>query len=314
MGRPRLRRERVRRRPGSRMALIDATVLPYVRQRKGTPSTIALAISAMLGFPVTRQEVWHSLNDNMFSKKSRSPVPSFSVAAERAAFLHQLNILCTRPDQILFIDEKKWRRAKALERFQKYGYAPKGERLPLRSALLALCVLLHDARLDVGPPAIVPRSCEVVGAIGVTEPRPLRDGRPGTLGLVSYQLVEGTLSIEEIVTWFEDVLAPMLNPFPGPRSLVVLDNMPQHRSMEGRFRDACSARGAILLWNPPNSPDLNPIEKLWDVAISAYNRRHAELLAGLHGPVRPFALGDAIHCLNEARLSLSAYYTIFTRL
>ncbi len=166
--------------------------------------------------------------------------------------------------------------------------------------------------LAAGPAAIVPRNFEVVGALGVVEPNFLQDGRVGYFGVLSFSLVEGKLSIGEIVEWFQTSLAPHLGPFPGPRSIVVMDNMPQHRSMQETFLATCRARGAVLLWNPPNSPDLNPIEKLWDVVISSCNRRHAELLAGRHGPVRPFALGDMVECLRSSRLSLQAYEAIFT--
>jgi len=72
----------------------------------------------------------------------------------------------------------------------------------------------------------------------------MRSGKPGTLGLVSYFVKEGKLILDDIMRWFEVDLAPLLGPFPGPRSVVVLDNMPQHRRMEDRFRAACAARGA----------------------------------------------------------------------
>jgi hypothetical protein len=36
--------------------------------------------------------------------------------------------------------------------------------------------------------------------------------------------------------------------------------MPQHQANKERIERAINARGAIVIWNPPNSPDLNPIE------------------------------------------------------
>jgi hypothetical protein len=45
------------------------------------------------------------------------------------------------------------------------------------------------------------------------------------------------------------------------------------------------------VWNPPRSPDLNPIEKLWDVVVAMASRRMVELLSGQHGGVaRGFAV------------------------
>lgn len=39
----------------------------------------------------------------------------------------------------------------------------------------------------------------------------------------------------------------------------ICDNMPQHRRLgyEQRIRDAVVNRGALLIWGPPMSPDLN---------------------------------------------------------
>jgi transposase len=108
--------------------------------------------------------------------------------------------------------------------------------------------------------------CEVVGAIGIVGPhdsRILRDGKTvGDVGLISMKLIEGNITMDEVHQWIEEDLCPLLNPFPGPRSIVVMDNMPSHRSTEERIRNALNARGAVLLWNPPRSPDLNPIEKI----------------------------------------------------
>lgn len=299
MGRLKKREQPVRRRAGSFASRLDAALLPYVATHKGTPSTFAIALSPIMGRALSRQEIWHALNQNCFSKKIQSPIPGFSRADERARHLNDLGQLWTRANQVVFIDEKKFRRAEVLERFQKYGYSERGTRL--------------DFRLSSGPNAIVPPSCEVVGALATVSPRLLQDGRLGNVGLCSFNLVEGKLSIEDILTWFEQRLTPMLNPFPGPRSIVVLDNMPQHRSNERRLRALCDSRGALLVWNPPNSPDLNPIEKMWDVVKSSATRRHVELMAGLHGPARPFGMGDLVECLSQSRLSTKAYDDIFER-
>lgn len=299
MGRPKKRTQPVRRRADSFAAFLDSVLLPYAATHKGTPSTFAIALSPIMGRALTRQEVWQALHDNCYTKKTQSPVPGLSIPEERSMHLRELSQIWTRPDQIVFIDEKKFRRSEVLERFQKYGYSARGTRLPFR--------------LTAGPSAILPPSFEVVGALSVVDPRPLQDGRIGTVGLCSFSLVEGKLSIEDILHWFSNNLAPRLNAFPGPRSIVVLDNMPQHRSNQRLLRAICDRHGALLVWNPPNSPDLNPIEKLWDVVKSSASRRHVELMAGLSGPPRAFTFGDLIECLSRSRLSVRAYDDIFER-
>ena len=59
---------------------------------------------------------------------------------------------------------------------------------------------------------------------------------------------------EAFLVYVEKVLAPSLS----QGDIVVIDNLSAHK-VEG-VRAAIEARGAILLYLPPYSPDLNPIE------------------------------------------------------
>ena len=55
-------------------------------------------------------------------------------------------------------------------------------------------------------------------------------------------------------TYVERVLVPALK----PGDIVIMDNLGSHKAVETRRRiEACGAR---LLFLPPYSPDLNPIE------------------------------------------------------
>jgi transposase len=54
-----------------------------------------------------------------------------------------------------------------------------------------------------------------------------------------------------------DVLAPTLT----PGDIVIMDNLAAHKV--AGIREAIEARGASLLYLPPYSPDLNPIERLF---------------------------------------------------
>jgi transposase len=57
--------------------------------------------------------------------------------------------------------------------------------------------------------------------------------------------------------WVEEELCPTL----GPGDIVVLDNLSSHK--KPAVRTAIRARGARLLFLPPYSPDLNPIEQVF---------------------------------------------------
>jgi transposase len=57
--------------------------------------------------------------------------------------------------------------------------------------------------------------------------------------------------------WVEQALIPALK----PGQVVVMDNAAFHKLQ--RTRESIEAAGCILLFLPPYSPDLNPIEKFW---------------------------------------------------
>lgn len=166
----------------------------------------------------------------------------------------------------------------------------------------------------------MPETVGVIGALGVVAPAPLR-GSPaqaGDVGLICYMLnPDGGLTTPDIVTFFEQHLAPHLNAFPGQRSVVILDNAPGHRALTNnaqlRIRTAVARRGALLIWNPPHSPDLNPIEHLWHVTLGWMEEIEFTLHLGLLGAPRPFAIGDLHTALQRARLTRNVFRDIFRR-
>ena len=81
-------------------------------------------------------------------------------------------------------------------------------------------------------------------------------------------LFEGPMNGEMFLAWVEQGLAPVLR----AGELVILDNLATHK-IQG-VRDAIEARGAGLLYLPPYSPDLNPIEPMWS-KIKQVLRSHA---------------------------------------
>ncbi len=73
-------------------------------------------------------------------------------------------------------------------------------------------------------------------------------------GLVAPFVLDGPMNGEAFLVYVETVLAPSLS----EGDIVVIDNLPAHKV--GGVRAAIEARGAFLLYLPPYSPDLNPIE------------------------------------------------------
>ena len=76
-------------------------------------------------------------------------------------------------------------------------------------------------------------------------------------GIVAPFIVDGAMTGPIFRTYVEEVLVPMLQ----PGDVVVMDNLPAHK-VTG-VREAIHAAEAGLLYLPPYSPDLNPIEQLF---------------------------------------------------
>jgi transposase len=88
-------------------------------------------------------------------------------------------------------------------------------------------------------------------------------------GLVAPFVLDGPMNGEAFLTYVEKVLAPSLS----ADDLVVIDNLPAHK-VEG-VRKLIEASGARLLYLPPYSPDLNPIEMAF-AKLKALLRKAAE--------------------------------------
>jgi transposase len=74
-------------------------------------------------------------------------------------------------------------------------------------------------------------------------------------GMGPSMAVEGATTARVFETYVEHFLAPALR----PGQVVVMDNLGAHRPK--RVRELIEARGCELLYLPPYSPDLNPIEQ-----------------------------------------------------
>jgi transposase len=74
-------------------------------------------------------------------------------------------------------------------------------------------------------------------------------------GLGPCLAVEGATTREVFEAYLECVLAPTL----GPGHMVVMDNLSSHKGE--RVKEIIERRGCELLYLPPYSPDLNPIEQ-----------------------------------------------------
>jgi transposase len=74
-------------------------------------------------------------------------------------------------------------------------------------------------------------------------------------GMTAPLVIDGAMNGETFLAYVEQFLAPTLK----PGDLVIMDNLPSHKV--AGVRQAIEARDAELIYLPPYSPDLNPIEQ-----------------------------------------------------
>ena len=87
-------------------------------------------------------------------------------------------------------------------------------------------------------------------------------------GFIAPMLLDGPMDGEVFRAWCEQMLAPALR----PGDIVIMDNLAAHKV--AGVRQAIEARQATLLYLPPYSPDLNPIENAF-AKLKAHIRKAA---------------------------------------
>lgn len=90
-------------------------------------------------------------------------------------------------------------------------------------------------------------------------------------GIITYDVIPGPVTSARFVKFLRELVIPLTNPYPGPRSVLVLDNCSIHHSEEVRALAEDKAQ-CKLIFLPPYSPDLNPIEQAFS-CIKAYLHR-----------------------------------------
>jgi transposase len=120
-------------------------------------------------------------------------------------------------------------------------------------------------------------------------------GNVSTIGALSLDgmrtglSVPGAIDGDTMLFFVEELLVPTLN----RGDLVVMDNNPIHKLED--IEDALEAAGAWVLFLPPYSPDLNPIELCW-----------AKVKSRLRA-LKPRTLEDLLAALTTAFASLTPH-------
>ena len=100
---------------------------------------------------------------------------------------------------------------------------------------------------------------------------------------MAFTTFQGGTTGDKFLTYLKDVLIPTLR----PGDIVIMDNLRTHRiQAEGELLHGA---GAEVLYLPPYSPDLNPIEKLWSKVKAILRKLRIRSLNALDVAIR-FAL------------------------
>ena len=117
-------------------------------------------------------------------------------------------------------------------------------------------------------------------------------------GIVAPWLLNGPMNGDAFLTYIATQLAPCLS----AGDIVVMDNLSTHK-VKG-VQDLIEARGASLLYLPPYSPDLNPIEmafaKLKALLRKAAERTEAALCERIGQLLEAFAPQECVKYLTHA--------------
>ena len=130
-----------------------------------------------------------------------------------------------------------------------YGRAPRGERV------------LGSSPQNYG------QNVTLLGALSCT-------------GLAAVMTVEGATDSDVFRAYVREVLCPTLR----TGDLVVADNLSAHKA--AGVQEAIAAKGARLLYLPPYSPDLNPIEQCWSKIKTFLRAAKARTREALDAAVR----------------------------
>jgi transposase len=107
-------------------------------------------------------------------------------------------------------------------------------------------------------------------------------------GMGASLAVEGATTKAVFETYIERVLVPELS----PGQIVVMDNLSSHKG--DRVKELIEGRGCELMYLPPYSPDLNPIEEAFSKVKGILRRAQARSLEALLE-----AMGSALHAVSS---------------
>jgi transposase len=124
----------------------------------------------------------------------------------------------------------------------------------------------------------------------------------GISGIHCSTVVDGAVNGDVFEAFVSQVLVPQLR----PGDVVVMDNLSSHK--RARIRELIEAATATLLFLPPYSPDLNPIEmifaKIKQLLRSLACRTREALWTTMQSVLDQITASDAANCFGHCGYTL----------
>jgi len=183
--------------------------------------------------------------DLQLTRKKLTKAAREAAPEEIQTFFDKLRPLYRYPEQLVFIDETS---KDGRDAFRRYARSKRGTKAVVRL------------------PFSRGKRVSVLAALDYT-------------GFMAWKSTDGTFSRKKFHSAFSEKVVPFLNPWPLPRSIVIMDNAKIHMFEE--LEDAVHQCGARLIYLPPYSPELNPIEVCFG-QLKRWIQKHANLTFPLY--------------------------------
>lgn len=123
-------------------------------------------------------------------------------------------------------------------------------------------------------------------------------------GIIHFRVYEGSTDAGIFEGFIEELL-PYCAPWPNPRSVLIMDNASFHRSE--RIQQMCDEAGVVLLYLPPYSPDLNPIEEFFG-ELKTYIRGSWDEHEGFIRADFPSFMEECVTVVGNRRASAKGHF------
>lgn len=261
----------LRGRPRKLLPAMEDRLREYIAAAEQSPTLdeMQTLLIEEYGVSLDPSSIWRALERMRVSHKKGERVYPNKDPDLRAGYLGRI-ISNYTARQMIFVDESA-SNERGLDR--RYGWSPRGTAYKM--------TMTAQNRS---------KSWSILPAIGIN-------------GYLHYEIIQGGYDSERFINFIRGLL-PKMQAFPGPRSVLVMDNCSTHHSKEVGLM--CQQAGVVLEYLPPYSPDYNPIEQSFST-LKSWIRRNRSLATAAAGE----QFGGFLHLavmLSDVRKRARGYF------